>query len=115
MVTWRRQQQPGEVTFRGSINVPFRRRWPKRWSAVFPAGRLAVSSSGVLLWAHSLATVGIGPTFSAKREEIEVRPCAFLFLRGLKFVAGGQYAYFWTFRRAEVLKVLGDYGYEVER
>jgi hypothetical protein len=34
-----------------------------------------VSRSGISLWAHSLATVGIAPTFSAKREEVEVREC----------------------------------------
>jgi hypothetical protein len=115
MVTWRRQKQADEVVFRGNINVPSGQRWPRRWTAVFPAGRLAVSGSGISLWAHSLATVGIGPTFSAKREEVQVCERDLLFIHGIKFVAGSQHAYFWTLTRTGVLKLLEEYGYGVER
>jgi hypothetical protein len=115
MVTWRRQKQPDEVVFRGNINVPSRQRWPKRWTAVFPAGRLGVSSSGISLWAHSLATIGIGPTFSARREEVKVRERDLLIVHSIKFVVGSHHAYFWTLRRTKALKVLEEYGYGVER
>jgi hypothetical protein len=114
LAAWGGQSQPGEVIFRGNISVPSNQRWPKRWTAGFPIGRLAVSSSGISLWAHSLATV-LGPTFSAQREDLTVRKCDLGFVRRLKFLTANEYAYFWTYRRNEVLNLLEEYGYRVEK
>jgi hypothetical protein len=49
MVTEDETGEPRKVVFRGGINVPSGRRWPHRWNATIPSGRLTFSPQRVML------------------------------------------------------------------
>ena len=102
------------MVFRGGVNVPSGRRWPHRWNATIPSGRLTILPQEVMLWSAGMANV-VAPTFSASRDSVHVSKCGIALRRGLKFVAGDERAHFWRMRRTKVLQVLLEYGYNVEQ
>jgi hypothetical protein len=114
MVTQDDTGESRKVVFRGGVNIPSGRRWPHRWNATIPSGRLTISPQRVMLWSAGMANV-IAPTFSASRDSVQVSKYGLALRRGLKFVAGEERAYFWRMRRTKVLQALLEYGYKVEQ